>query len=72
MPEPLAFKSGKDLGEETRVDDDDTVTCEDCGAVESDEAAYNTGWQLEPPVCPKCLRWTAVFDDATCCFAEPS
>lgn len=41
MPEPLAFKSGKDLGEETRADDEDTVTCEACGAVESDERAYD-------------------------------
>jgi hypothetical protein len=71
MPELIAFKSGKDLGEETRADDDDTVTCVDCGAVESDQSAYDGGWQLEPPVCPDCLRWVAVVDD-TCCFAMPS
>ena len=71
MPELIAFKSGKDLGEETRVDDDDTVTCVDCGAVESDQSAYDGGWQLTPPVCPDCLRWVAVVDDG-CCFAKPS
>jgi hypothetical protein len=69
MPELIAFKSGKDLGEETRIGDDETVTCVDCGAVESDESAYQSGWQMEPPVCPDCLRWTVVD---TCCFAEPS
>lgn len=71
MPELVAFKSGKDLGEEPRVDDDDTVTCIDCGTVEPDESAHQNGWQLEPPVCPGCLRWVAVADE-TCCFARPS
>lgn len=70
MPEPIAFKSGKDLAEETQVEDEDSVTCLDCGAVEPDESAYEQGWQMEPPVCPNCLRWTAVGE--TCCFAEPS
>ena len=70
MPELIAFKSGKDVAEETCVDDDDTVTCVDCGAVESDESAYQSGWQLTPPVCPNCLRWSAV--DETCCFGRPS
>ena len=71
MPELVAFKSGKDLGEETRVADEDTVTCVDCGAVESDESAYQSGWQFVPPVCPQCLRWTAVADE-TCCFGRPA
>lgn len=71
MPELVAFKSGKDLGEETRIDDGDSVTCVDCGAVESDQSAYDGGWQLAPPVCPDCLRWIAVSDE-TCCFARPS
>lgn len=70
MPELVAFKSGKDLGEETRVEDEDTVTCVDCVAVETDESAYQSGWQLAPTVCPDCLRWTAV--DETCCFERPS
>lgn len=65
MPEVVAFKSGKDIGGESRVDDEDTVTCVDCGAVEPDQSAYENGWQLAPPVCPKCLRW-ALVDAAGC------
>jgi hypothetical protein len=71
MPKLVAFKSGKDLGEETRVEDDDTVTCVDCGAVEPDQTAYENGWQLAPAVCPNCLRWVAVVDEP-CCFGTPS
>lgn len=71
MSEIAAFKSGKDLAEETRVDDEETVTCIDCGAVESDQSAYQTGWQLVPAVCPDCLRWTLVADE-TCCYGKPS
>lgn len=70
MSEMVAFKSGKDLGEETRVEDDDTVTCVDCGAVEPDQVAFEGGWQLEPPVCPNCLRWAPV--DETCCGESAS
>jgi hypothetical protein len=71
MPEMIAFKSGNDLGEETRAAVQDTVTCVDCGAVESDESAYQNGWQLDPPVCASCLRWVAV-DDAPCCSGSAS
>lgn len=67
MSEVVDFKSGKDLGTKTGLEDDDTVTCVDCGAVESDQRAYEGGWQLVPPVCPNCLRWEPVAD-ATCCF----
>jgi hypothetical protein len=70
MSEIVAFKSGKDLGEETRIEDEDTVTCVDCGAVESDQSAYEGGWQLVPAVCPNCLRWAPV--DLTCCAESPS
>jgi hypothetical protein len=70
MSEVGAFKSGKDLGEETQVEDDERVTCISCGAEESDEAAFQAGWQLVPPVCPDCQRWTIV--DQTCCFRGPS
>ncbi len=70
MTDIAAFRSGKDVGEETCVEDDDTVTCVDCGAVASDEAAYQSGWQLVPAVCPDCLRWSVV--DETCCFGRPS
>lgn len=65
--EVTGFKSGKDLGQETRVDDVETVTCEDCGAEESDETAFQNGWQLVPPICPNCLRWSVVGE--TCCAA---
>lgn len=58
MCEPIAFKSGKDLGEETRTASVDTMTCAGCGKVESDEKAYEEGWQLDPAVCPDCLRWS--------------
>lgn len=71
MPEPAAFKSGKDLGEEPSIDDEETVTCVDCGTVVTDAHAYETGWQLDPPVCPSCLHWCAVAVDA-CCAARPS
>ena len=54
MPDVVAFKSGKDLGERA---DEDAVSCVDCGAMESDDAAYQQWWQLVPPVCPNCLRW---------------
>ena len=71
MPEPAAFKSGKDIAEEPSFDDEETVTCADCGAVVPDASAYESGWQLDPPVCPSCLRWCAVAADA-CCVARPS
>ena len=70
MLDVVAFKSGKDLGEETRIEDEDTVTCVDCGTVESDQSAYESGWQLVPPVCPDCLRW--IFVGETCCFGRMS
>jgi hypothetical protein len=71
MPEIAAFKSGKDLVPEARIDDSETVTCIDCGAEESDEKAYQNGWQLVPSVCPNCLRWVVIADvDETCCFGR--
>lgn len=65
------FKSGKDLAEEPRYDDEESVTCEDCGATASDQSAYESGWQLAPPVCPDCLRWVATSAEA-CCHGVPS
>ncbi len=61
----------RDPGEATRADDEDTVTCVDCGAVEPDQSAYDNGWQLWPPVCPNCLRWVLAGEEA-CCFGRPS
>lgn len=60
MTDLCMFKRGADLEGETRVDDEDTVTCVDCGAREPDQTAYESGWQLVPPVCPNCLRWEAL------------
>jgi hypothetical protein len=71
MPEVVAFKSGKDLEEESRADEAETVACVDCGAVESDEVAYQNGWQLASAVCPDCLRWAVVGEEA-CCAGRPS
>lgn len=65
--EPASFKSGKDLGEEIRADFVETVQCVDCGRTEPEDSAYDHGWQIDPVVCPDCLRWglTAVGE---CCF----
>ncbi|HYH05621.1 MAG TPA: hypothetical protein VEK11_01050 [Thermoanaerobaculia bacterium] len=68
MSEVVAFKSGKDLAPEGDLAEDDGVACSDCGTRASDERAYVEGWQLDPPVCPQCLRWVAT--DA-CCQAVP-
>ena len=61
MPEVLPFKRGSD---QTRTDDEDTVTCLCCGKVQSDQAAQEHTWQLVPPVCPDCLRWELVDEVA--------
>ena len=67
MPEPVAFKSGKDLGEETSNTLVDKVTCSECGKTESDDRAYDEGWQIDPVVCPDCLRWTLTAE-GECCY----
>ena len=66
MCEPIAFKSGKDLGEETRSGSSDTVTCVDCEKLESEEVASADGWQFDPAVCPDCLRWTLTDRGVLC------
>lgn len=71
MSEVVAFKSGKDLGEEASIEDEEQVTCVDCGASASDQRAYEGGWQLVPPVCPDCIRWSATRADA-CCHGSSS
>jgi len=70
MPHAVAFKSGKDIGKEPVIEDEDTVACVDCGTTETQERAYDGGWQLEPPVCPNCLRWQVVGGDACCHGAQ--
>ncbi|HEX8254182.1 MAG TPA: hypothetical protein VF846_13640 [Thermoanaerobaculia bacterium] len=64
MSEVVAFKSGKDLAPEGDLVEDDAVACADCEVRASDERAYVEGWQLDPPVCPNCLRWSTT--DACC------
>ena len=60
MYREVAFKGGKDLGSEAGIAARESVTCESCGAIEATVAAADAGWQLEPAVCPDCLRWSAV------------
>lgn len=70
MSEVIEFKSGKDIAKEASVEDDESVTCVDCGTRESDQRAYENGWQFAPAVCPDCLRWTLAAED--CCFGRTS
>jgi hypothetical protein len=65
---PVGFKSGKDLGEEPYVEEE-RVTCGECGAPTTAQAAYEGGWQLAPLVCP-CCRAPAGCD--ACCHGVPS
>jgi hypothetical protein len=67
MPDLIAFKSGKDQGEETRIALVETVTCIECGEVATDEQAYDQGWQIDPVVCPDCLHWTLTPEGESCC-----
>jgi hypothetical protein len=67
MPELIAFKSGKDPGEETRIALVETVTCIECAKVETDERAYEEGWQIDPVVCPDCLHWILTDAGEACC-----
>jgi hypothetical protein len=67
MVEPFAFRRGSDLGEATSTEARDTVGCVDCGAIATDEQAFESGWQLAPPVCPACLRWTLTDAGERCC-----
>jgi len=58
MDREVAFKSGKDLeaGAPAAVG---TIACESCGRRAERVAAKDLGWQVGPPVCPDCLRWSA-------------
>jgi hypothetical protein len=67
MPEPITFKSVKDLAEEAADGLVEKVTCIECGRVESDDRAYDEGWQIDPVVCPDCLRWTLTAEGECCC-----
>jgi hypothetical protein len=67
MPEPVAFKSGKDLGEETVTELVEKVICVACGKTETDDQAFEEGWQIDPVVCPDCLRWSLIAEGESCC-----
>ena len=68
---PVGFKSGKDLAGEPGIDEEEQVTCVECSATATDQAAYERGWQLVPAVCPDCLRWVATARDS-CCHGSPA
>ena len=56
----VAFKRGSDLTGSVVPHGMRSITCENCGARTESDAAKEQGWQLRPPVCPDCLRWTTV------------
>jgi hypothetical protein len=60
MDGEVAFKRGADLRSEAGIVAQQRVCCESCGATEATAAATDAGWQVEPAVCPDCLRWSAV------------
>ena len=33
---------------------------------ETDDRAYDEGWQIDPVVCPDCLRWTLTAEGECC------
>jgi hypothetical protein len=65
MSEPVAFRRGCDLEPEAS-----DIACESCDAVAgSREEAAAVGWQIDPPVCIDCLRWTPVQTAGDCCMS---
>lgn len=62
MDKEPSFKRGCDLRDDAVVGASETITCESCGARAESVAAGDLAWQVRPPVCPDCLRWTAVRD----------
>jgi hypothetical protein len=55
----VAFKRGSDLAGSVVPHGMRSITCESCGKQAELAAAGDLGWQVRPPVCPDCLRWTA-------------
>jgi hypothetical protein len=66
MNEVAGFRRGSDLGDAGVEGNDEVVECVACGKTESDERAYDDRWQMEPPVCPDCLRWSTVGVSECC------
>ena len=70
MSEAIAFKGGKDLGEEARTVFLDTVQCEECGQVESEEKASEDGWHFDPVLCGLCFGWTLTDEGERCAAGD--
>ena len=55
MNSKTALKRGCDLGSASS----NGIQCVSCEKeVRARNEAQEAGWQLDPPVCPDCLRWT--------------
>lgn len=52
------FKRGSDLRESPNAGSASYLCCESCGGHAEQGAASDLGWQVRPPVCPDCLRWS--------------
>lgn len=66
MSEVVAFKSGKDIGEEPSLAGEERLTCRACGAITTPQAAYETAWQFAPPICPCCRSQTLERCESCC------
>jgi hypothetical protein len=58
------FKRGSDLTETPNLGSASYLSCESCGGHAEQGAASDLGWQVRPPVCPDCLRWSATDSEA--------
>ncbi len=68
MEREVAFKRGSDLSASLLAENSGALVCEVCGARIDAGSARDLGWQLKPPVCPDCLRWSAAGE--VDCIAE--
>jgi len=57
------FKRGSDLRTSARAGAPASLVCENCGEEMERNAARDLGWQVRPPVCPNCLRWSVTDTD---------
>lgn len=64
MERELEFKRGVDLSTATASVPSEVVACECCRDRIEMATAANAGWQLRPPVCPNCLRWSASMGES--------
>ncbi len=70
MEGEVAFERGSDLYSSVLAENSGALVCECCGARIDADSAPDLGWQIRPPVCPDCLRWSAASDAA--CVADRS